>query len=244
MAAKVIGVQFADNSFVNFESNDEEWDRCQDSGVDGVFSAEMCQQKARECGLHLTSTEVQSLVLGGFKEAAEVGCLYQVDQTGDGELNEKIPKYEKTPDGNICWSHAAVLLLISLYRQFEEKNAFSSGTSRKQAVWKAIAIEMNKHGYPYVSEQCDKKWRSLKYRYKHILENTRHNRISRKKWEYFELMGEILEEDKSMQHSPLIISCNANGNQQSIPGAGLSSPKSTTGFKAFYIFTRGNRGTR
>lgn len=61
-------------------------------GVDGVFSAEMCQQKARECGLHLTSTEVQSLVLGGFKEAAEVGCLYQVDQTGDGELNEKIPK--------------------------------------------------------------------------------------------------------------------------------------------------------
>lgn len=72
---------------------------------------------------------------------------------------------EKTPDGNICWSHAAVLLLISLYRQFEEKNAFSSGTSRKQAVWKAIAIEMNKHGYPYVSEQCDKKWRSLKYRY-------------------------------------------------------------------------------
>lgn len=56
-----------------------------------------------------------------------------------------------------------MLLLISLYADHQEM--FSNSAYKAFQVWKKIAEEMAAKGYRFTGLQCDKKFRSLKYRY-------------------------------------------------------------------------------
>ena len=63
----------------------------------------------------------------------------------------------------VSWRNEEVNLLISLY--IENKELFTSSCVKQGEVWRRIGNGMQENGYSYTGEQCDKKFRSLKYRY-------------------------------------------------------------------------------
>ncbi|KAK7071266.1 hypothetical protein SK128_016451 [Halocaridina rubra] len=98
---------------------------------------------------------------------------------------------DQQPNGN-QWSHGMVLLLIELYR--ERRLEFGDPAKKKVNVWKKISQEMNSRGYETTGENCDKKFRSLKNRYKVIKDNNKSGR-SKRKWEYYELLHQLLAQE-------------------------------------------------
>ncbi|XP_060605782.1 LOW QUALITY PROTEIN: uncharacterized protein LOC132758243 [Ruditapes philippinarum] len=64
----------------------------------------------------------------------------------------------------VNWRHEEVLLLISLYS--EHQQMFNNSLFKAYEVWKKIAEGMREKGYSFTGLQCDKKFRSLKYRIK------------------------------------------------------------------------------
>lgn len=61
------------------------------------------------------------------------------------------------------WTHEATVMLIHAYQ--DHRPQFSSSACKKLDVWKRIAALLNSRGHRFTAEQCDKKMRSLRYRY-------------------------------------------------------------------------------
>ncbi|XP_048743320.2 uncharacterized protein LOC125656780, partial [Ostrea edulis] len=95
------------------------------------------------------------------------------------------------------WSHEAVLLLISLKQGNME--LFSSNLTTQKQAWRKIAKDMKTHGYVFSGEDCDKKFRSLKNRYKIIKERNNKTGCDRQAWQYFTAMDEMYKGDPAVQ---------------------------------------------
>lgn len=93
------------------------------------------------------------------------------------------------------WIKQDVYLLLDLYKQ--HLHLFEDPCTKKYEVWRQIAAALSK-----TPEACDKKFRDLKTRYKRITIDK--SGSARKKWEYFDIMQELLgggdEGDDSMHH--------------------------------------------
>ncbi|XP_034302388.2 uncharacterized protein [Magallana gigas] len=95
------------------------------------------------------------------------------------------------------WSHEAVLLLISLKTEFS--GMFSSNIITQKQAWKRISEEICNKGYHFSGDVCDRKFRSLKMRYKIIKERNNKTGNSRQSWQYFDEMDKMLHGDPAVQ---------------------------------------------
>lgn len=120
-------------------------------------------------------------------EANMVVSDTDVDDGGDDA------SFSELANQNTNWPHKAVLHLIDLYKRHLPK--FNSKNIKKKGVWNLLSQDMKKKGYDVSGEACDKKFRALKHRYKIIMESINATGRRNRKWEYFDLMGKLLEED-------------------------------------------------
>lgn len=88
------------------------------------------------------------------------------------------------------WPQAATRLLIELYKK--HKNLFESPIINKKDSWKRISSLLASKGYPYPATVCDNKFRALKYRYNLLKESNGKATTGRRKWEFFQLMEELM----------------------------------------------------
>ncbi|KAK7086869.1 hypothetical protein SK128_002698 [Halocaridina rubra] len=130
------------------------------------------------------------------------------------------------------WPHRAVLLLIDLYKRHLPK--FNSKNIKKKGVWNLLGQEMKKKGYDLNGEACDKKFRALKHRYKVILESMNTTGRRNRKWEYFELMGKILDEDPTFKASMSSVS-DSNEEEEE------ENPEDDTASKNHVIWTHSRK---
>lgn len=114
------------------------------------------------------------------------------------------PDFNVHTSDTVNWRHEEVLLLISLYS--EHQQMFSNSLFKAFEVWKRIAEGMREKGYSFTGLQCDKKFRSLKYRYKTIADANEKSGRGRRKWEFFEAMDELLAGDPSVRPVAVISS--------------------------------------
>ncbi|XP_077977663.1 uncharacterized protein LOC144433225 [Glandiceps talaboti] len=105
------------------------------------------------------------------------------------------PAKQRKNDFGVQWSHEAILLLLELYKKY--RGMFYYPGTTKASVYKKISTTMESHGHHYSADFCDKKMRSLKYRYKLIAYTTDGNERRKRKWEYYEVMRDVLAYDAS-----------------------------------------------
>ncbi|XP_064084765.1 uncharacterized protein LOC135200242 isoform X5 [Macrobrachium nipponense] len=116
---------------------------------------------------------------------------------------------------NTNWPHKAVLLLIDLYKKHLPK--FNSKNIKKKGVWNLLSQEMKRKGYDLSGEACDKKFRALKHRYKIIMENINATGRRNRKWEYFDLMGKLLEDDPQFKVNSSSVSDESHEEEEEGP---------------------------
>ncbi|XP_067118357.1 uncharacterized protein [Centruroides vittatus] len=88
------------------------------------------------------------------------------------------------------WSTNAVKLLISLYKEHENKFSDICWPSKK--VWSLISKTLQENNYLVTGNQCDEKWRNLKKTYRKIKDGNKQTGRGRSQWEFFSIMDEIL----------------------------------------------------
>uniref|UniRef100_UPI00358E6924 uncharacterized protein isoform X2 n=1 Tax=Myxine glutinosa TaxID=7769 RepID=UPI00358E6924 len=109
---------------------------------------------------------------------------------------EGIPNEDVAPEDDVKknWSRTKVNALIHLYE--ENKASFENNRIRRKDVWQKIAKKLNKEGGTVFSlQEVDKKWRNLKDRYKRIVDTNKQTGRGRSKWQYFDLMDQMLQKD-------------------------------------------------
>ncbi|KAL6256611.1 hypothetical protein P5V15_012722 [Pogonomyrmex californicus] len=94
-----------------------------------------------------------------------------------------------TYDNLLCyiWNKKETLLLISLYKEYEE--LFTSGKMKQYLCWERVAKAMAKKDYNISAKKCTK-FQILKRTYKQIKDHNI-NPGTRKTWEYFNAMDEL-----------------------------------------------------
>ncbi|XP_068226580.1 uncharacterized protein [Palaemon carinicauda] len=129
-----------------------------------------------------------------FIKIIEQEFMHAID-ISDTDMDEggEDGSFSELGNQNTNWPHKAVLLLIDLYKKHLPK--FNSKNIKKKGVWNLLSQEMKRKGYDLSGEACDKKFRALKHRYKIIMENINATGRRNRKWEYFDLMGKLLEDD-------------------------------------------------
>ncbi|XP_061162747.1 uncharacterized protein LOC133171968 [Saccostrea echinata] len=113
------------------------------------------------------------------------------------------------------WSTEAVLLLIDL--RTESSSLFSSNTTTQKQAWRKISEEMCSKGHSFSGDECDRKYRSLKMRYKIIKERNNKTGNSRQCWKYFDAMDKVLHGDPAVQPVAAASSLSVLGTQKSVP---------------------------
>lgn len=88
------------------------------------------------------------------------------------------------------WPREAVLLLISLYKEFEE--VLEDPKQRKKDIWKIITDKMTENGYNFTQNKVESKWRSLLQSHKDIRVNNASSGKKRKTFQYYEEIEEIV----------------------------------------------------
>lgn len=97
-------------------------------------------------------------------------------------------------DEKAVWSHEAVQLLISLYK--ENKHKFESPMFNKKQVWEHISDKLKKFSVLKSALKCDEKWRNLKKTYDKIInEKNSTGNSNFSYWPYFEEFHEIYFKD-------------------------------------------------
>ncbi|XP_068226579.1 uncharacterized protein [Palaemon carinicauda] len=140
----------------------------------------------------IDKTTVPTHVLNHDGVPTETEANIAVSDTDMDEGGED-GSFSELGNQNTNWPHKAVLLLIDLYKKHLPK--FNSKNIKKKGVWNLLSQEMKRKGYDLSGEACDKKFRALKHRYKIIMENINATGRRNRKWEYFDLMGKLLEDD-------------------------------------------------
>lgn len=115
---------------------------------------------------------------------------------------EKVGKCEEKK----IWTNESTLILINLIGEFDEQFQ----TSIKKYVWMKISqILSDKLSTSITWQQCDTKWKGLLKIYKDIKEHNLTSGKNRRRWEYFEVMNEILH--KKPEITPVATCSNMKG---------------------------------
>ncbi|KAJ8310007.1 hypothetical protein KUTeg_011872 [Tegillarca granosa] len=92
--------------------------------------------------------------------------------------------------GYTSWPKEAILLLISLYKEFEEK--LEDPRQRKKDTWKIITQKIQEKGYFFSQNKVESKWRSLILSHKEVRKNNTQSGKRRKTFQFFQEIEEIL----------------------------------------------------
>ncbi|KAL3856857.1 hypothetical protein ACJMK2_011568 [Sinanodonta woodiana] len=134
-----------------------------------------------------TVQEVTTDLMEVSDESSDMDSMTEQQNEFSGDLPD-------VPSSAIClWSHDAVLLLIEMYRKYQE--LFHSRNYLKTDIWKKVADELQKQGYNYSYEECDKKMRNMKLQYKTHIEKKNKRVIGHQKWKYLELIADVAQRD-------------------------------------------------
>lgn len=107
------------------------------------------------------------------------------------------------------WTDKLILYLINCVK--EHDGQFERDI--KKNVWSRIAKLCTQFVNKKITAvQCDNKWRSLKRRYKTILEHNKTSGKSRKQWEYYSVMHEIMH--KKPEINP-VATCSSSAGLRS-----------------------------
>ncbi|XP_018360094.1 PREDICTED: trihelix transcription factor GTL1-like [Trachymyrmex cornetzi] len=148
---------------------------------------------------------------------------YESIQLSEGEnkrnfveqREDEVQKHEKK-----IWTNESILRLINLVEEFEEQ--FQN--SIKKHIWMKISkILTTDLGTSITWQQCDTKWKGLLKIYKDIKEHNSSSGRNRKRWEYFEVMNEMLHNKPEI--TPVATCSNTKGlmvNEES-SGTGKST---------------------
>ncbi|KAK3606567.1 hypothetical protein CHS0354_041533 [Potamilus streckersoni] len=140
-----------------------------------------------------------------FWSSRSLSSLSEVDELPDETeidiLDDKLQKQNSVePAKNststvTTWTHKAILCLLKTYREHLE--CFKSRDYKKADVYKKISSELQNKGFFYNRHQCDKKMRSLKYRYRFLLEGC--DPSCRRRWRYYNLIDKLLADDPTLK---------------------------------------------
>lgn len=139
------------------------------------------------------------------------------------------------------WTHEATLLLIELYKSYQE--SMKDPRIKKKDVWNRIAADMAASGYQFHGDMCDKKWRNLKKSYNGVLENNRGPGQGRRLWQYFDVLHEIFSKESD---EPISSDVNPNmeGNSSAIKSRQRNALNSATEMSLAQKLSEGKLSTK
>lgn len=100
------------------------------------------------------------------------------------------------------WPRAATLLLLA---ELANRKSELMQPHKKRILFGQIAAVLHKHKYKVSWESCERKWRGLQATYKKISDKLSNTGNSAIRWEFFEKVSRIIENDPAYK-PPLIVS--------------------------------------
>ncbi|XP_067214080.1 uncharacterized protein PF3D7_1120600-like isoform X1 [Linepithema humile] len=85
------------------------------------------------------------------------------------------------------WTHNAILLLISLYKE----KSYMLGKESHKKMWNLISQRMKEKQYNFTVTQCYNKMDTLKRRYRQIIDHNAQSGNDKKEWIYLESLDEL-----------------------------------------------------
>ncbi|XP_053390777.1 uncharacterized protein LOC128553629 [Mercenaria mercenaria] len=98
--------------------------------------------------------------------------------------------------GRVIWTHEAILLLIEKRRELG--HLFDNNAVTQRQAWRKVAEELRSKGYKYGEDDCSKKFRSLRARYKTVKQRNRQTGNSRQSWRYYDVMEDMFAGDPAV----------------------------------------------
>lgn len=131
---------------------------------------------------------------------AEDYCHVDEDSVGISEKQDSVVNK---------WSNEAVMCLITLKK--EHSGIFSSNLTTQKQAWQKVSEMMCLEGHHFTGEECDRKFRSLKMRYKTIKERNSKTGNDRQTWFHYNQMDDLLRGDPAVNPVSLASSMQAEG---------------------------------
>ncbi|XP_060085706.1 uncharacterized protein LOC132565115 [Ylistrum balloti] len=100
------------------------------------------------------------------------------------------------------WTKAQTKLLISLYKENEEK--VSNGLMTKKCLWQKISNSFREKTYNYTPDQVSGRWKTITRAYKSIKDHNKKSGNSKKNYEYEEDLDDLMGDCPTI--SPVTIS--------------------------------------
>ncbi|XP_060564346.1 uncharacterized protein LOC132723606 [Ruditapes philippinarum] len=122
--------------------------------------------------------------------------------------------------GRVIWTHEAILLLID--RRRELSHLFDNNAITQRQAWRKVAEELKSKGYKYSEDDCSKKFRSLRARYKTVKERNSRTGNSRQSWRYFEPMEEMFAGDPAVLPTNVVSSMRPEPTPAPVDTADIS----------------------
>ncbi|KAL4240416.1 hypothetical protein ACF0H5_001208 [Mactra antiquata] len=158
-------------------------------------SKEQCSQGINKMDSGLSNHNQEDRQQSSLNQEDSVLCQDEGEQESMEQENENTDV--STGFGGTKWTHDSIKLMLALYA--ENKDKFASSVYRNKDVWKKIATEMRVIGYLFTAECCDKKFRLLKHRHKVITDINSKSGRGTSRWEWYELMDELLTGDPAIK---------------------------------------------
>ncbi|CAG9832265.1 unnamed protein product [Diabrotica balteata] len=108
------------------------------------------------------------------------------------------------------WNPQGTKLLLQAY--LDKRDLFRDPKIKKKELWGQIRAIFKNHGYIVTEDILDKKFRNMKCHYKTIKDNNKKTKTGqgRVKWEYFDIMDNIFQEDKTINPDEVLSSMSLN----------------------------------
>ncbi|XP_067206982.1 uncharacterized protein [Linepithema humile] len=113
-----------------------------------------------------------------------------VDETVEEPETQNFSNNAESEDiHDATWTHEKILLLISTYREQQEK--MKSGKVLLRKMWKQVSEDMKKMGYDIPSNKCANKMDALKRRYRKIIDHNKQSGNDLMTFKYFDELKAI-----------------------------------------------------
>lgn len=128
---------------------------------------------------------------------------FNLDVATETETNRE--DYSFSGQYKTSWTRNEIVQLISLYKELKTK--FQSTTIRNDKVWQEISVQIGTHSW----EQCKNKFKYLKSKYVEKKDNmgTKASGAKNMKFEYFEEMDEVFQNDPNIK--PIALASSSKG---------------------------------
>lgn len=87
------------------------------------------------------------------------------------------------------WPHEAILLLLTIYKEHENK--MTSGKISVKKFWNVVSCQLIDKGYHVTSIQCKNKMAGLKNTYKSVKDHNSKSGNSTRTWKYFNVSSKM-----------------------------------------------------